>query len=158
MRNASEISCRENSDTYFMFNNFFFRTSRRLWDNVEKYGTAGQTTENNTVHAYCIFLITKVTNINSEHVLIITFPRQQWLRERTWMSHLYVDLYWLSGSVMKTPLTLILLTWRIWWAPNNASKWEKGFNSAFKELKVNFNLEEATKVQRECRGIAVLFL
>ena len=29
-------------------------------------------------------------------------------------------------------LTLILKTWRIWWAPNNASKWQMGFNSAFK--------------------------
>ena len=29
-------------------------------------------------------------------------------------------------------LTLILLTWRIWWAPNNANKWQIGFNSAFK--------------------------
>jgi len=29
-------------------------------------------------------------------------------------------------------LNLILLTWRIWWAPNNASKWQMGFNSAFK--------------------------
>jgi hypothetical protein len=25
-------------------------------------------------------------------------------------------------------LTLILLTWRIWWAPNNTSKWQMGFN------------------------------
>ena len=25
-----------------------------------------------------------------------------------------------------------LLTWKIWWAPNNASKWKMGFNSAFK--------------------------
>ena len=33
-------------------------------------------------------------------------------------------------------LTLILLTWRIWWAPNNAGKWQMGFNSAFKGLKV----------------------
>jgi len=32
-------------------------------------------------------------------------------------------------------LTLILLTWRITWAPNNASKWQIGFNSAFKGLK-----------------------
>ena len=32
-------------------------------------------------------------------------------------------------------LTLILLTWRIWWASNNASRWKIGFNSAFKELK-----------------------
>jgi len=32
------------------------------------------------------------------------------------------------------PLTLTLLTWRKWWAPNNASKWQMGFNSAFKVL------------------------
>jgi len=32
-------------------------------------------------------------------------------------------------------LTLILLTWRIWWSTNNASKWQMGFNSAFKGLK-----------------------
>ena len=31
-------------------------------------------------------------------------------------------------------LTLYQLTWRIWWAPNNASKWQMGFNSAFKGL------------------------
>ena len=30
-------------------------------------------------------------------------------------------------------LTLILITWRIWWA-NNARKWQMGFNSAFKGL------------------------
>jgi len=34
-------------------------------------------------------------------------------------------------------LTHILLTWRIWWAPNNVSKWQMGFNSAFKGLKPN---------------------
>ena len=34
----------------------------------------------------------------------------------------------------KPNLTLILLMWRIWWAPNNASKWQMGFNSAFKGL------------------------
>ena len=32
------------------------------------------------------------------------------------------------------PLTLILLTWRIWWVPNKASKQLMGFNSAFKGL------------------------
>jgi hypothetical protein len=31
-------------------------------------------------------------------------------------------------------LTLILLMWKIWWAPNNASKWQMGFNSAIKGL------------------------
>jgi len=32
-------------------------------------------------------------------------------------------------------LTLILLTCRIWWAPNNSSRWQMGFKSAFKGLK-----------------------
>jgi len=31
-------------------------------------------------------------------------------------------------------LTLTLLTWRIWWVPNNASNWQMGFNLAFKGL------------------------
>jgi len=34
-------------------------------------------------------------------------------------------------------LTLNPLTWRIWWAPNNASRWQMGFNSAFKGLNAN---------------------
>ena len=32
-------------------------------------------------------------------------------------------------------LTLTLLMWRIWWAPNNASRWQMEFNLAFKGLK-----------------------
>ena len=32
------------------------------------------------------------------------------------------------------PLTLILLMWRIWRAPNNARKWQMGFKSEFKGL------------------------
>ena len=35
-----------------------------------------------------------------------------------------------------TSLTLILLTWIIWWAPNNVSRWQAGFNSVFKGLKI----------------------
>ena len=35
-------------------------------------------------------------------------------------------------------LTLILLMWRIGWAPNNASRWQMEFNSAFKELTRQF--------------------
>jgi len=31
-------------------------------------------------------------------------------------------------------LTLTLLMWRIWWASNNARKWQMGFNSAFRGL------------------------
>ena len=32
-------------------------------------------------------------------------------------------------------LTLILLMWRIWWASNNASRWQMGLNLVFKGLK-----------------------
>ena len=47
-------------------------------------------------------------------------------------------------------LTLTLLTWRKWWTPNNASKWQMGFNSAFKGLIQTFvlssNQYQAAKV------------
>ena len=38
-------------------------------------------------------------------------------------------------SIFPHSLTLILLMWRIWWASNNSSRWQIGFNSAFKGLK-----------------------
>jgi hypothetical protein len=38
-------------------------------------------------------------------------------------------------------LTLYLLMWRIWWAPNNASWWQMGFNLAFKGLKCWMHLQ-----------------
>ena len=47
-----------------------------------------------------------------------------------------IRLFW----VCLIALTLILLTWRIWWAPNNASSWQMGFNSAFKGLKYPLTL------------------
>jgi hypothetical protein len=43
--------------------------------------------------------------------------------------------YLLFTSVKSKILTLILLTWTIWRAPTNASKWRMGFNSVFKGLK-----------------------
>jgi hypothetical protein len=43
-------------------------------------------------------------------------------------------LFHLAFKIVNT-LTLILLTWRKWWAPNNASKQQMGFNSEFKGLK-----------------------
>jgi len=42
----------------------------------------------------------------------------------------------LHYSSLVSLLTLILLMWRIWWAHNNASKWQNGFNSAFTGLRL----------------------
>jgi hypothetical protein len=36
--------------------------------------------------------------------------------------------------IQDNSLTLNPLTWKIWWAPNNANKWQMGFNSEFKGL------------------------
>jgi len=33
-----------------------------------------------------------------------------------------------------------MLTWKIWWAPNNASRWQMGFNSAFKGLSITYSV------------------
>jgi hypothetical protein len=63
----------------------FFRISCLLSDNVEKYGTVREATDDNvTAHAHCCS-ITKATETHSEYILLTAFPRQQWLRERAWM-------------------------------------------------------------------------
>jgi len=53
MRTVSDKRCRENQNSRVMLNDlFFFRKSCRLRDNVEKYCRAGQTTDDNMVHAH----------------------------------------------------------------------------------------------------------
>jgi hypothetical protein len=64
----------------FIFNNFFFLKSRRLWDNLEKYGRAeGPEIKIRGMHIAC--WITKATNIRSEYVIFIAFPLKQCLHE-----------------------------------------------------------------------------
>ena len=56
MRNVSDGSCRENRDTHFTFNTFFFGSTLKsccLWDNV-KYFRAEQATDDNMAHAHCV--------------------------------------------------------------------------------------------------------
>ena len=50
-----------------------------------------------------------------------------------WAVTVGTDSYFLI-FIRQRYLTLTLLTWRIWWAPNNASRWQMGFNSVFKGL------------------------
>jgi hypothetical protein len=47
-------------------------------------------------------------------------------------------------------VTLILLTWRIWWAPNNATKWQMGFNCVFKWLRVTCHKNGCHSGRWEC--------
>jgi hypothetical protein len=55
---------------------------------LKKCGTAGQATEDNIIRRMRFACwITKATDTHSEYVIVIAFPRQQWLRERASMSH-----------------------------------------------------------------------
>jgi len=47
--------------------------------------------------------------------------------------YIYIYIYDIT-SLRVNDLILILLMWRKWWTRNNASKWQMGFNSAFKWL------------------------
>jgi hypothetical protein len=47
-----------------------------------------------------------------------------------------------------TPLTLTLLTCRIWWAPNNVNKWQMGLNSVFEGLSPVLNLINPVHILR----------
>ena len=38
-------------------------------------------------------------------------------------------------TIVLMSLTLNTLTWKIYWVPNNTSRWQMGFNSAFKGLR-----------------------
>jgi hypothetical protein len=91
-----------------MFNNFFFRKSCRLWENVEKYGTAKQATDDNIIRRMRFACwITKSTNTHLACVIIIAFTRQQWLHERASMLRLYVHC--LSRRSLLSPCPQIRL-------------------------------------------------
>jgi ABC-type Fe3+ transport system permease subunit len=55
------------------------------------------------------------------------------MQHRTWSTWICICYVCILMCSICSALTLILLTWRMWWA-NNASKWKMGFNSAFKVL------------------------
>jgi hypothetical protein len=84
----------------------FSRKSCRLWDNVEKYGTAGQATDGNIIRRMRFACwITRATDTHSECVILIAFRRQQWLRER--------------ASVLRyTYIASLVYWWRVSWLKN----------------------------------------
>jgi hypothetical protein len=83
MRNVSDKICRENQNTHFMFRTF----SRKLglyeimWKNTEP--DRPQIIRGTRFACW----ITKATDTHSEYVILLAFPRQQWLRERALMLH-----------------------------------------------------------------------
>ena len=65
MRNFSDSTCRENKKKHLLFSIIFFFFSKiALFMRYEKYGTAGQPTDNS-------FWLTKATNTHLEYVILI---------------------------------------------------------------------------------------
>jgi hypothetical protein len=67
---------------------------------VEKYGTAGQATDDNIIQRMRFACwITKATDTHSEYVILIAFPRQQWLSGSCTMLRLQIHClsYYLWG-------------------------------------------------------------
>jgi len=62
-----------------------------------------------------------------------------------------------SSSQLTKLLTLILLTWRIWWAFNNASRWQIGFNLAFKGLISYYRFRIVITVYTRARRLSVFW-
>jgi hypothetical protein len=54
MKNISDKSCRDTRSTHVKFSNVFLRKSCLLWDNVEKYCRAGQTTDGSMANVHCM--------------------------------------------------------------------------------------------------------
>jgi hypothetical protein len=60
------------------------------------------------------------------------------------LSHINLNIYFIVIFVFADlVLTLILPTWRIWWDANKASKWQMGFNLAFKGLNFQKHLDKS---------------
>jgi hypothetical protein len=84
MRNVLGKSCRENQNTFYFYLFIFFLNSvvyDILWENILYLGRS-QTT---TWRLFTARWIPQATNTYSEYVIIIPFPRQQWLCERASM-------------------------------------------------------------------------
>jgi hypothetical protein len=69
----------EKIKTHILYSITFSQKSCRLWDNVEKYGTARQATDDNIIRRmrFACWMTTAI-GTHSEYVIIIAFPRQQW--------------------------------------------------------------------------------
>jgi hypothetical protein len=84
-RNVSGKNCRRDQNE-ILCSVTFFRKFCSLWYNVKKYGTTRQATGENIIRCMRIARwITKAIDTHSEYVILISFPRQQWLHERASM-------------------------------------------------------------------------
>jgi hypothetical protein len=77
--------------TRILYSITFSQKSCGLWDNMEKSCRARQATDDIIIGRMRVACwITKATDTYSVYVILIDFPRQQWLRQRASMLRLFV--------------------------------------------------------------------
>jgi hypothetical protein len=78
MRNLSDKSCRDNQNTHFVFNNYFFENRdiyEIMWKNMVE-------PDRPQVTIWLIHISLKARHTHSEFAILIAFSLQQLLRER----------------------------------------------------------------------------
>ena len=105
-------SCRENQNTYFMFNNYFFENHavyEMMWKNILELGRSQMTVWHMPIACW----VTKATDTHSVYVILISSPRQQWLcythylscYSLFWPAH---KLYLLQALILAAVVTVLI--------------------------------------------------
>ena len=103
MQNISKKLCREDRNTCFIFNSEFLRISFDLWDDVEKYGRAGQVTDDNIIWLWCIFSRPSLSMLREEHQLDTTEWFIALIICSTCFGHLYAHHQELETTLVLLP-------------------------------------------------------
>ena len=139
MRNLSHKFCRENQNTHFVFNIFFFRKSYLLSDNVGKYCRAGYATDDNMAHARWI-----LDNWGYRHTL--RKCNTYWFFPATMVMHKRLDdtfyVHWLSFYL------LISTTW--------CAKFYNNFISSLYMFRAQVLIVRRAKLYYTASGIIIL--
>jgi hypothetical protein len=104
MRNVSYRNCRGNQNTHFMYNNFFFRKSHRLRDNVENI-VDPDSSQITMWPKRIAYWIPKAIDTHSEYRILIALSRKQGLHERASLLH-YICIVWLVFSWRHTKIRI----------------------------------------------------
>ena len=96
MRNVSDKSRGENQNTRFRFNNFFFECVpySNIVENIVERGMV----QTKIWRLLIAFLIPKVTDTHCEYVILIAFPLQPWLYERSSTLRYFIKPHTLSNN------------------------------------------------------------
>ena len=106
----------EKFETSILRSTTIYRKSCRVWDNLEKYGTAGQATDEIPWRMRTACCIPKSTDTHSKYVILIAYSLQQWLHETRLNVMLYIHcLSYVTLFCERTDMIDVLENYRWPW-------------------------------------------